>query len=67
MDEKYLEQASKLEQADRDAALRRARIGLEGSGRPDCMDCGEPIPPNRRVAVPGSIRCIRCQTLFERT
>jgi RNA polymerase-binding transcription factor DksA len=66
VDEKYLEQASALEQARRDEAVRRARECVRGKGRPDCIDCGEPIPPARRVAAPESIRCIRHQILFER-
>ncbi|WP_431511629.1 TraR/DksA family transcriptional regulator [Variovorax sp. DAIF25] len=67
MDEKYLEQASELEQARRDEALRlfRARAA-SGPGRDDCEDCGEDIPPARRVAAPSAIRCVACQALHER-
>ena len=69
MDEKYHEQASALEQAQRDEALRviQAQAQPNGSGRAACQDCGEPIPRERRSAVPNAIRCIRCQTNFERT
>lgn len=67
MDEKYLEQASNLEQAHRDEAVRLARESVQGCGRLKCVDCGGPIPEERRVAVPSSVRCIGCQTLFERT
>lgn len=66
MDEKYFEQAGHLEQWRRDEAVRRAHERLVGEGRPDCMDCGEPIPRARRLAMPASVRCIRCQTIFER-
>lgn len=31
-----------------------------------CEDCGEDIPEDRRKAMKGCIRCIHCQTLFER-
>jgi phage/conjugal plasmid C-4 type zinc finger TraR family protein len=65
VDEKFLEQASELEQARRDEAVRQARERVQGSGQPDCEDCGEPIPRIRREAVPGAIRCIGCQKLFE--
>lgn len=67
MDEKFLEQASALEQTRRDEALRlfRERV-VSGPGRDDCEDCGEDIPPARRVAAPSAIRCIACQNLFER-
>ncbi|WP_080966606.1 TraR/DksA family transcriptional regulator [Variovorax paradoxus] len=67
MDEKFLEQASDLEQARRDEALRLFRARAQGGpGRDDCKDCGEDIPPARRVAAPSAIRCIACQTIFER-
>lgn len=26
-----------------------------------CLDCGDPIPENRRAASPGCIYCIQCQ------
>lgn len=32
----------------------------------ECEDCGEAIPQARRQAVPGCIRCVRCQNDFER-
>ena len=32
----------------------------------ECDDCGEPISEARMRAVPGCIRCITCQTAFER-
>ena len=31
-----------------------------------CLDCGEPIPTARRLAVPGCIRCRDCQAQMER-
>ncbi len=67
MDEKYHEQASALEQAQRDEALRviQALAQPNGSGRADCQDCGDPIPRERRSAVPNAIRCAACQTIFE--
>lgn len=30
-----------------------------------CIDCGEPIPAARLKAVPGALRCVECQRLFE--
>lgn len=50
------------------------RIGDEGLGQtlvsnPQsllCEVCGSPIPEARRKAVPGCMRCINCQTEFER-
>ncbi len=33
--------------------------------RVECLDCEEPIPETRRLAVPGCPRCVQCQTDFE--
>lgn len=66
MDEKYLEQAQSLEQAARDTALLASRAKLAGHGQADCADCGCTIPAARRLAAPAAIRCIDCQTRFER-
>jgi len=30
-----------------------------------CEDCDDEIPPDRREAQPGCIRCAPCQTAFE--
>ncbi len=30
-----------------------------------CEDCGSEIPPARREAVPGCVRCVACQTEYE--
>lgn len=31
-----------------------------------CSDCDNPIPPDRLAAKPNAVRCIYCQTSFER-
>lgn len=67
MDEKFLEQASALEQSRRDDALQAAQRSLQGKGKARCEDCREPIPRERRKAAPNAIRCIACQTIFEKT
>lgn len=66
MDEKYHEQAAALEQARRDDALQAAQRSLQGKGRARCADCSDPIPRERRKASPNAIRCIACQTIFEK-
>ena len=38
-----------------------------GPSLDECEDCGEEIPENRKIAVPGCSRCIHCQSVFERT
>ncbi|MFS1540017.1 MAG: TraR/DksA C4-type zinc finger protein [Candidatus Phlomobacter fragariae] len=30
-----------------------------------CEDCGKPIPEARRIASPGCMRCVDCQSLWE--
>ena len=32
----------------------------------DCCGCGEPINPVRLAALPDAVRCIECQSDFER-
>jgi phage/conjugal plasmid C-4 type zinc finger TraR family protein len=66
MDEKYLEQALELAQQRREAAIAAVRSKAQGAGQKDCEDCGEGIPLARRKAAPSAIRCIRCQTKFEK-
>lgn len=42
--------------------VRLARILLPaGESADHCDDCGEPIPPRRRQAIPGVRTCIACQ------
>lgn len=66
MDENYLEQAAALAQAQRDLAVDLAHAQVDGLGRETCEDCDAVIPAARRQALPSAIRCIACQTLFER-
>jgi phage/conjugal plasmid C-4 type zinc finger TraR family protein len=43
-------------------AVERARSRLpEGEGLAHCAQCGEPIPVERRKALPGVRLCIDCQ------
>lgn len=46
-----------------ESALQRIAEGEYGS----CTDCGQPIGFPRLQAHPTAARCIRCQTLYERT
>lgn len=38
----------------------------DGPGSPQCVDCGAPIPEQRRRLVPNATRCIDCQAGYER-
>jgi phage/conjugal plasmid C-4 type zinc finger TraR family protein len=64
--------------SDREAELltealyqQARRAGLAGKTVADsaseCEDCGDLIPQARRVAVPGCLYCVACQTAHERT
>ncbi|MGE0860161.1 MAG: DksA/TraR family C4-type zinc finger protein [Gammaproteobacteria bacterium] len=48
-------------------AVKHARDALAqgGESRPDCEECGEPIPEARRRAVPGVRRCVGCQEALD--
>jgi len=37
----------------------------EVNGTRLCLDCGEPINPQRLEAYPKAVRCIECQTFHE--
>ena len=43
-------------------AVKRARSELPiGESLENCEECGKPIPPARREAVPGVRLCVACQ------
>lgn len=46
-------------------AHRRA-AALDEPGTDLCADCRDPIPVERRRALPSAVRCITCQGFFER-
>ena len=48
------------------ADLAKLHAAASGHGQAVCADCGEPIPAARRQAFPAAIRCIDCQTDYER-
>ena len=46
-----------------DAALARIVQGTYGI----CTDCGDDIPIERLRVNPGALRCVRCQSVYEKT
>ena len=60
------DQAEVLADKERQAGIRRLQAALERDGSCDCQDCDNEIEPARREAMPSAIRCIACQTRFER-
>lgn len=55
-----------LEERHREAAVRRAAAAVTGTGASECQRYGEPIEPARLAAFPAAVRCIDCQTCFEK-
>ena len=47
--------------------LDAARARMEDGSYGTCTNCGQDIAFERLRANPGAERCIRCQTLFEKT
>ena len=51
-----------------DALAARRRRAVQGKGpktATECQDCGDDIPKARRLAAPGTQRCVKCQGAFE--
>lgn len=55
------DRASGLEEADRIGGVAMVLSRMTGESRPDCLDCGEDILPERRKAVKNAVRCKECQ------
>lgn len=66
MDERFLEQAEKMVAAELQTSMTRNQRAMTTPGTADCMDCGDPIPADRRAAAPFATRCIECQQGAER-
>lgn len=47
-----------------DKQLRAAALHVPGNE--NCADCGQPIPLERRRAMPSAYRCVDCQAWIER-
>lgn len=65
-EEHLLEAAQAAVQAQQDRAIAAVQAAILAEGSEDCEDCGEPISEARRAALPSAVRCIGCQTKFER-
>lgn len=61
------DEAQLVEEAWRTSLLARAAGGLpRGAGQAVCGQCGEPIDPARRRALPAACTCIDCAERLER-
>ncbi len=47
--------------------IEAARVRLEEGTYGDCQDCGREIDFRRLRAYPAALRCIECQTRYEKT
>lgn len=47
-------------------AAVRAKVNVDRESRLTCVDCDDPIPEKRRLAIKGCLRCIQCQELSEK-
>jgi RNA polymerase-binding transcription factor DksA len=45
--------------------IEEARRALAEGSYGICVNCQRPIPPERLLAVPETVRCLDCQRLFE--
>ena len=48
------------------AAFKAKQSTLPAVSVKECVDCGEPIPEQRRAAVKGCQRCIECQQFADK-
>ena len=56
-----------LQQNEINAAINRSRQALyKPSEVVECIDCGDDIPPARKVAIPSTERCTGCAEAFEK-
>lgn len=58
--EREIELAEQRVAQEREAAIARARAALAGAGASNCRICGDPIPAERRAALPSATTCIDC-------
>lgn len=61
-----LDLAAERAEQEREAGIAAASRSLRGAGTFECEDCGNGIARERRIALPSAIRCIVCQTKFEK-
>ena len=59
MDE--LDRASLLEMAYRDNMIAALSENSNVKSSSVCLDCGQPIPKERQLALKGCFRCVDCQ------
>ncbi|EAQ4012622.1 TraR/DksA family transcriptional regulator [Salmonella enterica] len=56
-----IDNASTLEDLQRDAALSMHRLNHSAVSATHCEECGDNFPEARRKAYPGCTMCVSCQ------
>ena len=56
-----IDRANDLAELQLQQALANRPVQPAGAGLEGCEDCGEPIPGERRLALPGCRLCVLCQ------
>lgn len=56
-----IDNASQLEDLQRDAALSVHRLNHSAVSATNCEECGDPLIPESRDAFPGCKKCVSCQ------
>lgn len=55
-----------LAAGERASGVARAKAALAQAGGIECTAGGDEIPAARQQAAPFAVRCVRCQSQFER-
>lgn len=73
MSKRAFDQASELEQVERDTAWKAHRSMMEAKEKltaddsaKRCAVCSDPIPQARRIVEPGCQTCVPCQEELDR-
>lgn len=61
----FADDASAVEELQREAALSAHRINRDAVSATHCSECCEPLPEARRKAYPGCTMCVDCQGEME--
>lgn len=60
-----IDNASTLEDLQRDAALSMHRLNHSAVSATHCEECGDQLSDGRRKAYPGCTMCVECQSNME--
>lgn len=65
MTAEIIDQANELVEQNINHAIQAHRINRNAVSAEYCDECGDPIPEERRIAVPGCQTCSECQGIIE--